>query len=118
MANSERISQIGRIIREVKEEVCKYPDEGVSCSNFNLMVNEKIKLIADELNITEGTCANKVTREIGIRKKEIFKEELWDFFVDKTPAIYTKLGQRILSNRTSKDKRQNVIDMLVSIKNY
>lgn len=116
MIRSERVSQIALIMREVKDEISNY-EEGLDREEFDLLIDEKIKKVSNDLQINETTCTDKITRQIGIEKKK-FKDELWDFFIDKVPAHKTSLGERILSNISYKDNEKSVIDMLDSIKNH
>ncbi|MBN1037057.1 hypothetical protein DWC20_16095 [Clostridium botulinum] len=119
MIRSGRITQIARILREVKEEIFRYPeDEGVSVEEFNWIVDQKIKKVAGDLGINSSSCTDKVTRQLDCIGKEQFKDELWDFFTDRVPAEQTKLGGRIVSNKTNKDNKKSVIAMLDSIKNH
>ncbi|MBN1064155.1 hypothetical protein [Clostridium botulinum] len=116
MIRSERLSQIGRIMREVKEEICLYEDEGVSRKEFDSIINEKVKELSKQLNTKRGSIVDKMTRQLDNIRMAEFKNELWDFFIDKAPAEKTVLGTRILQNSTRKDSKQSIKNMLTSVK--
>lgn len=114
MIRSARLIQILLIMREVKEEICNHY-EGVNKQIFNDIVNDKIKVVANQLGITESSCSDKLSRQLGI-KKSVFINELWNFFSQNYPASYTNLGYLILSKKTKKDRYTSVRDALDSIK--
>lgn len=116
MIRSARIIQILLIMREVKDEICNHY-EGVNKQIFNDIVNDKIKFVANQLGITDGSCNDKLSRQLNIKKAD-FRNELWNFFSQNCHVSHTKLGNLILSKRTTKDKYKSVEYALDSIKNY
>lgn len=117
---SERVNQTLRVMREVKDEVYRKAllndPVGVTRRDFDSIVVEAANRTAGRLGIDNSTCADKLTRQMGMKMKD-FKNALWDFFTNDTPSEQTMLGSRILSRITTKDNSQVVRNRLDSIKN-
>ena len=117
---SERVNQTLRVMREVKDEVygkaLLNDPVGITRKDFDSMVVEATNKTAKELSIDNSTCADKLTRQMGMKMKD-FKDALWDFLTNDTPSGQTILGSRILSRITTKDNSQVVRNRLNSIKN-
>ena len=114
---SERINQVARLIRLVKEEIINRGQQGISRNEFDDLVTEKTKELASILGKTYSTCSDKMCRQLGITKS-VFCSELWNFFASNQPAINTALGTRIYNNRTRKDTQRSIIHLVEVLKNY
>jgi len=119
---SERITNILRILIELKESIYKEPkaheNDGITPEDFDNMFNNVIKNISISLGVTPNTIYDSISRRLGGLQKEQILIELRDFFTSKKNGEDTAIGKKIIEAITTKDDEKSVRNALNEIKEF